>query len=99
MNLLLRILLVVAGAVFAASLAVAGLVTFALWSLAAAWARLGGRSATPFVLRMHPFGAFGAFGRSMRRTAAEPGSRTPRADALGARPGDVTDVEPKPPVR
>ena len=96
MNLLLRILLIVAGSVFAASLAVAGLVTFALWSVAAAWARLSGRAATPFILRMHPFGAFG---RAMRGTATEPGSRTPRADALGARLGDVTDVEPKPPVR
>jgi hypothetical protein len=94
MNLLLRVLMLLAGLVLAASLATVGLAMFALWGARAAWARLTGRPVTPFIVRMRPFGAFGDM---MAR--APQGSRTPRSDAAGARIGDVTDVEPKPPVR
>jgi hypothetical protein len=97
MNLLLRVVLVLAGLVFAASLAAAGAVMLALWGARAAWARLTGRPVAPFVVRMRPSGAFSAFGGMMAR--APHGSRTPRADALGARTADVSDVEPKRPVR
>jgi hypothetical protein len=96
MNLLLRVLMVLAGLVFAASLAAVGLTMFALWGVRAAWARLTGQAAVPFVLRMRPFGGFE---HMMRRTQPS-ASRTPRADAVvGARLADVTDVEPKRPVR
>lgn len=96
MNLLLRVLLVLAGAVLAASVAAAGLVVFALWGLQAAWARLLGRPAAPFIARMHPFGAFGGM---MRRAPQPAGTRTPRADAVSGRIADVTDVEAKEPLR
>lgn len=95
MNLLLRLLLVLVGLVFAASLAVAGTVLFAAWAVRAGWARLAGRPVTPFIVRMDPFGAFGGM---MRRGGQ--GSRTPRTDAAPARTreiADVTDVEPRPP--
>jgi len=90
LNLLLRAFLLLAGLVFAASLAVvfAGLVT--LWLLRAAWARLTGRPAAPFVMRMYPGDAFA----NMVRRA--PGAdRKPRDDIFQPRssPADVTDVE------
>ena len=93
-NLLLRVLLVLAGLVLAASVTVVAGAMFALWGARTAWARLTGRTATPFIVRMRPFGAFADM---MAR--APQASRTPRADGLGARLQDVTDVEPKRPVR
>jgi hypothetical protein len=97
MNLLLRVLMVLAGLFVAASVAAVGLTVFALWGVRSAWARLTGQPVSPFVVRMRPFAGFDA---AMRRP--QPASRTPRADAAvvpGARLADVTDVEPKRPVR
>ena len=97
MNLLLRVLMVLVGLVVAASVAAVGLTVFAVWGVRTAWARLTGQAVSPFVLRMRPFAGFEA---AMRRAQPQPASRTPRADAVaGARLADVTDVEPKRPVR
>lgn len=97
MNLLLRVLMVLVGLVVAASVAAVGLTVFAVWGLRSAWARLTGQPVVPFVLRMRPFGGFEA---AMRRPQPQSASRTPRADAVaGTRLADVTDVEPKRPVR
>jgi hypothetical protein len=94
----LRLLLIAAGLVFAASLAVVFALLFAVWCVRAAWARLTGRPVMPFIVRVDPRSGFE---RMYRR--AEQGSRTPRADAV--RPGrtaadaaDVSDVEPRPPA-
>ena len=94
LNLLVRVLLLLAGLVFGASLAAAAAVMFTAWGLRAAWNTLTGRPVTPFIVRTRPFGAFG---QMVRRTPAT--SRTPRADSVSGRMADVTDVEPKPPVR
>lgn len=97
LSFFLRLLLLVAGLVFAASVAVLVAAMAALWLLRAAWAKLTGRSVTPFVVRM---GAGRAFEEMMRRAPASEASRTPRADSVGAlrpRVADVTDVEPRPP--
>lgn len=94
LSFLLRILLVAAGLVFAASVLVVFVLLLALWSLRALWARLTGRPVTPFVMRMGPRDAFSEMMR--RAPAAE--SRTPRADAAGGpgrRLADVSDVDPK----
>lgn len=95
LNFLIRLFLVVAGLLFAASLAVAFLVMLGLWGVRAAWAKLTGRPVMPFIVRIDPRGGF----ERMYRRAAE-GSRTPRADSVqpGRKTGDVTDVEPRPPV-
>jgi hypothetical protein len=93
MNLLLRIVLVLAGLVVGASALVVFVLLLALWGARAGWAKLTGRPVTPFVARMHPFGP----GEMMRRSEA---SRTPRADSVVPRRparGDVTDVEARPP--
>jgi hypothetical protein len=95
-NFLLRVLLLAAGLVFAASVMAAFVLLLALWSVRALWARLTGRPVTPFVMRMASGSAFAGM---MRR--APPASRTPRADAI-ARPrrelADITDAEPRSPA-
>lgn len=94
MNLLFRIVLVLAGLVVGASAVVVFVLLLALWGARAGWAKLTGRPVMPFVARMDPFGAAGGM---MRRSQA---SRTPRADSVvPRRPGraDVTDVEARPP--
>jgi hypothetical protein len=85
-NFLVRLVLLAAGLVVAASLAVIVAVAVALWGLRYAWARLTGRAVNPFVVRVHPRQAFDAMAR---RGAG------PRAGAREI--GDVTDVEVKPP--
>lgn len=96
MTFLLRLFLIAAGLVFAASLAAAAIVMLAVWGARAAWARVTGRPVTPFIMRIDPRGGF----ERMYRKAGQ-GSRTPRADSI--RPGrkipDVTDVEPRAPGR
>jgi len=92
MNLILRVVLLLAGLVFAASLAVATVLLLVGWTLRAGWARLTGRPVAPFIVRIDPRRGF----ERMYRGAAQ-GSRTPRADSV--RPAreiaDVTDVEPR----
>ena len=94
LTFLLRVFMVAASLLFAASLAVAFVLMAALWCVRGAWARLTGRPAMPFMMRMDPRAGFD---RMYRRPQAA--SRTPRADAVqpGARPGDVTDVEARSP--
>ena len=89
LSFLLRLFLVAAGLLFAASLAVAFVLMLGVWSVRAGWAKLTGRPVAPFIIRINPRAGF----RRMYRRA-EQGSRTPRADALrpGRQEGDVTDV-------
>jgi hypothetical protein len=91
-GILLRLFVIAAGLVFAASLAVVFAAVLAFWLLRAGWARLTGRPVSPFVVRVDPRGGFDR----MYRRASAPG-RAPRASAAGAGRvvGDVTDVEPK----
>jgi len=92
LSFLVRVFLVAAGLLFAASLAAAALVMLVAWALRAGWAKLTGQPATPFIVRIDPRAGF----RRMYRRAGEP-SRTPRADAVqpGRAADDVTDVEPR----
>jgi len=91
---LLRLVVVVAGLVFAASIAFAFVLMLAFWLLRAAWCKLTGRPLMPFVVRFHPRDGFN---RMYRRADAD--SRTPRADSApaGRNIADITDVEPKAP--
>jgi hypothetical protein len=96
MSFVLRLFLLAAGLLFAASLAVAFVLMLCVWTLRAAWARVTGKPVVPLVIRIDPRGGF----ERMYRGAAQ-GGRTPRADAVrrGREIGDVTDVEPRPPAR
>jgi hypothetical protein len=89
LNFLLRAFLLAAGLVFAAALAVSFAIVLTLWLLRAAWGRLSGRPAAPFVMRMHPGDAFANYRR------ASQASRSPRHHAVQPGRGhpDVTDVE------
>ncbi len=52
MRFILRVVLLVAGMVFLASLLVAALVLLALWLLRSLWARLNGRPVTPWTFKV-----------------------------------------------
>ncbi len=88
---LLRVLLVIAGLIFAASLMVAMLVLMLVWALRALWFKLTGRTVTPFAMRINPRSGFEQVLRRAERASA------PAAGPNGSRwdKGDVTDVEPK----
>jgi len=94
MNIALRLFLLAAGSLFAASLAVAFALMLTLWSLRAGWARLIGRPVMPFIVHLDPRSGFQ---RMYRRAGA--GGTSCRPDGVLLRPklADVTDVEPRPP--
>jgi hypothetical protein len=91
LGFLLRLFVVAAGLVFAASLVVVFAGVLAFWLLRSGWARLTGQRVTPFVMRVDPRAGFDSV---LRRAAAGRAPRT-HAMATGRSVGDVTDVEPK----
>ncbi len=89
LKFLLRLLLVIAGLIFAASLMVAMFALLLVWSVRALWRKLTGQPALPFVMRMNPRSGFDqVFKQAQRSDGAEP--KPPRRTL-----DDVTDVEPK----
>ncbi len=92
-SFVLRLLLLVAGLVFAISLALAALVVLAVWGLRVLWAKLTGRPIVPFVMRFDPRNGFGRVYRHGGHAASAPS----RSTTGSATPHDVTDVEPKGP--
>lgn len=94
LTFILRLVFVVAGLVFAASLAVVFAAVLAVWALRAGWSKLTGKPVNPLGMHIDPRGAF----EHMYRRAEQP-SRTPRADAVkpGRGTGDVVDVKPREP--
>lgn len=83
-RLVVRLVFLAVGIVFALSLLVAVLLLLAFWLLRAGWAKLTGRPVMPFVMRMDPRAGFTRF--------RDAGARPPRA-AREERLHDVTDVE------
>lgn len=69
LRFLLRLMLVAAGLVFAASLAITVGVLLAAWWARATWARLTGRPISPFIVRVHPADAFRSTCRPRRAVA------------------------------
>jgi len=51
MTFVLRLFLLLAGLLFAASLSVAAALMLAVWGVRAAWARLTGKPSVPFIIR------------------------------------------------
>jgi hypothetical protein len=104
MNFILRVILLLLGLVFAASLAVAVMLLAAVWGVRYAWGRLTGKPVTPWVMRFNPRSGFDRF-----RQAAQPAEPT-AADVANARArgesvrspiaigpaDDVTDVRARP---
>ena len=85
MTFVLRVFLVFAGLLFAASLAVGAMLLLAIWVVRAGWAKLTGKPTTPFVVRINPRQGFD------RMYKQRPPERSRTLD-------DVTDVEPKKPA-
>ena len=91
-NFLLRLVLLVVGLVFAASLMLAAACLLAFWGLRAGWAKLTGRPVTPFVVRIHPRGGFARVYRGGQAASSpQPGHAPSRREEIA----DVTDVVPK----
>lgn len=104
MNFIIRVILLLLGLVFAASLAVAVMLLAAVWGVRYAWGRLTGKPVTPWVMRFNPRSGFDKF-----RNAAPPAEPT-AADVVSARArgesvrspitlgpaDDVTDVRARP---
>jgi hypothetical protein len=104
MNFILRVILLLLGLVFAASLAVAVMLLGAVWGVRYAWGRLTGKPVTPWVMRFNPRSGFDRF-----RNAANPaeptaadvtnararGESVVRAERIRGNASDVTDVSPK----
>jgi hypothetical protein len=107
MNFILRVVLVLIGLVFAASLALAVLLLAAVWGLRYGWARLTGKPVTPWVMRFNPRSGFERFragpgpARPAEPTAANTAAARARGESvrspvlLDGAAGDVTDVRPK----
>lgn len=104
MNFIFRVILLLLGLVFAASLAVAVMLLAAVWGVRYAWGRLTGKPVSAWVMRFNPRSGFDKF-----RNAAQPGEPS-AADVANARArgesverpvrirgsaSDVTDVSPK----
>ena len=108
MNFIFRVILLLLGLVFAASLAVAVMLLAAVWGVRYAWGRITGKPVTPWMAsmggRFNPRSGFERF-----RNAAKPGEPS-AADVANARArgesvrsplslrpaGDVTDVRARP---
>ncbi|SEJ31369.1 hypothetical protein SAMN05216567_1082 [Variovorax sp. OK605] len=104
MNFIFRVILLLLGLVFAASLAVVVMLLAAVWGVRYAWGRLTGKPVTPWVMRFNPRSGFDKF-----RHAAQPAEPT-AADVVSARArgesvrspiaigpaDDVTDVRARP---
>lgn len=95
LTFLLRLVVLAAGLVLAASLLVVAVAFAVAWGLRYALARLTGRPVTPFVVRMDRFGGFARGSRGRWQGGAAPAAAPTRPERREL--GDVTDVEAKPP--
>ena len=94
-TVLLRLVLLAAGLLFAASLLVVAILFMLAWGLSAVWTRLTGRPVMPFVMRVHPREGFSQVFRARQGTPRTGGSRGPEAPQRREQPADVVDVEAK----
>ncbi len=108
MNFIFRVILLLLGLVFAASLAVAVMLLATVWGVRYAWARLTGKPVTPWMAsmggRFNPRSGFDRFrhaARPQEPSAADVVSARARGDsvrspiAIGPA-DDVTDVRARP---
>jgi len=88
----LRIMVFVMGAVLFLSLLAAACLLALMWAARALWARLTGRPATPWAMRMDPRAGWSTVRRSTARWTAQQAG-TPGAGRASV--ADVTDVQPR----
>ncbi|MBB3642905.1 MULTISPECIES: hypothetical protein [Variovorax] len=108
MNFVIRVILLLLGLVFAASLAVAVMLLAAVWGVRYAWGRLTGKPVTPWMAsmggRFNPRSGFDRFRNAAQQSgpsAADVANARARGESV-ERPvrirgsaSDVTDVSPK----
>ena len=94
---ILRLVLLGAGLLLAASLLFAGVLFMLLWGLRAVWAGLTGRPVMPFVMRIEPRGAFSHVFRTRQGIRPAAATRGPVAPARRESLADVEDVAAKQP--
>ena len=108
MNFIFRVILLLLGLVFAASLAVAVMLLAAVWGVRYAWGRLTGKPVTPWMAsmggRFNPRSGFDRFRNAAQQSgpsAADVANARARGESV-ERPvrirgsaSDVTDVSPK----
>ena len=94
-----RIVVVLAGLVFFASLLLVGAIAAMAWGARMLWAKLTGKPVVPFAFKMNPASGWSTVYRSTARWTANGGARASESNgsASGLRPAviDVTDVEPR----
>jgi len=95
-KLVLRLLLLVAGLVFAASLVLAAVLFLGVWGLRSAWAFLTGKPVAPFVWRVDARSGFGSVFRGRPGTVPTEDAGPPAPVGRRQLP-DIEDVEVKPP--
>ena len=108
MNFIFRVILLLLGLVFAASLAVAVTLLAAVWGVRYAWGRITGKPVTPWMAsmggRFNPRSGFERFRNAAQPaepSAADVANARARGESvrspLSLRPaGDVTDVRARP---
>lgn len=108
MNFIFRVILLLLGLVFAASLAVAVTLLAAVWGVRYAWGRITGKPVTPWMAsmggRFNPRSGFERFRNAAQQqepTASDVANARARGESvrspLSLRPaGDVTDVRARP---
>ncbi|RST48022.1 hypothetical protein [Variovorax sp. DXTD-1] len=108
MNFIFRVILLLLGLVFAASLAVAVTLLAAVWGVRYAWGRITGKPVTPWMAsmggRFNPRSGFERFRNAAKPAepnAADVANARARGESvrspLSLRPaGDVTDVRARP---
>jgi flagellar biosynthesis protein FlhB len=89
LKFLIRLLLIIAGLIFAASLMIVMMVLLAAWGLRALWCKLTGQPVNPFAMRMDPRAGF-------ERVFKQGGQHSQGSGKPPRRVVEnVTDVEPK----
>ena len=95
----LRVVVVLAGLVFFASLLVVAAIAALLWGARMLWAKLTGKPVVPFAFKMNPASGWTTVYRSTARWTAANGSGSNDRAAASAQGRtaviDVTDVEPR----
>ncbi len=94
-GLMVRLVLLLAGLVFFASVLATGFVVLSVWLLRALWAKVTGKPVQPWIFQMNRQTAWQHFyqrGQGQQAQAADPGNVV---DAEAKDVTVVTDVEPK----
>lgn len=87
LSVVLRLVLLVAGLVFFASVLAAGLLLLLVWMVRALWARLTGKPVTPWVFRLNKHAKWDPF-----RRGGSGAHDAPQGDVVDAVVRDVPDA-------